>query len=81
MGYECNCYEGFEGDGFVCYEDQCKTGTHNCDPAVGICNSTEGNYACSCPEYFSRDGYSYTSLLTLPDGKNLHFLLLIFYNH
>ncbi|XP_069839862.1 uromodulin-like isoform X2 [Dendropsophus ebraccatus] len=50
VGYvECNCKEGFIGDGFNCSDiDECAySWLNNC--SYGMCNNTFGSYICVCP--------------------------------
>ncbi|XP_075687673.1 uromodulin-like [Rhinoderma darwinii] len=55
---ECNCMDGFIGDGFTCSDiDECAySWSNNC--SYGICHNTFGSYTCLCPSGYttSSDG-------------------------
>ncbi|XP_044160445.1 uromodulin-like [Bufo gargarizans] len=50
---ECNCKDGFIGDGFTCSDiNECAySWSNNC--SFGICQNTFGSYTCLCPSGFS----------------------------
>ncbi|KAM4025489.1 uromodulin-like [Anomaloglossus baeobatrachus] len=56
---ECNCKDGFIGDGFNCSDiDECAySWSNNCSD--GMCQNTFGSYSCDCPSgfIFSSMGY------------------------
>ncbi|XP_077131188.1 uromodulin-like [Ranitomeya variabilis] len=56
---ECNCKDGFIGDGFTCSDiDECAySWSNNC--SYGMCQNTIGSYTCACPSgfIFSLMGY------------------------
>ena len=55
--YECQCHEGFIGDGLVCLDiDECSTGDNWCHENA-ICNDSQGSYVCQCKLGFQDLGY------------------------
>src|SRR5699024_10989536 len=56
--YQCECDEGFEGDGFNCSDvDECQSDDNNCS-ANAQCANTIGSYQCECNEGFEGDGFT-----------------------
>ncbi|CAJ0945420.1 unnamed protein product [Ranitomeya imitator] len=56
---ECNCKDGFIGDGFNCSDiDECAySWSNNC--SYGMCQNTVGSYTCACPSGFIFDLMGY----------------------
>ena len=48
--YECQCNDGYEGDGTTCDEvelvNECETGEHDCDYGSTICEDAVVGYTC-----------------------------------
>ena len=56
--FTCQCNDNYNGDGFYCEYDECRSGSHNCDRKNGFCNNTDGSYTCDCSSGYEVDGYS-----------------------
>ncbi|KAF7287931.1 hypothetical protein GWI33_000273 [Rhynchophorus ferrugineus] len=66
QGYVCICNEGYEGDGYHCYElTQSCTTADNCDPHA-TCTYDEhlGRSRCICNTKYAGDGYNCTLIAT-----------------
>ena len=59
------CPNGYEKDNNRCVDiDECKMGTHNCNPVSQVCRNTPSSFECDCksdaynakPRYHSEDG-------------------------
>lgn len=59
--YDCECDDGFVGDGFSCEPDDdvdhCAEGTHSCNVDATCTDLGDGDYDCECSEGFSGDGF------------------------
>ncbi|XP_057562221.1 pro-epidermal growth factor isoform X2 [Hippopotamus amphibius kiboko] len=54
---ECQCLEGFAGDGRLCADiDECEMGISVCPPTSSNCVNTEGGHVCQCSEGYQGDG-------------------------
>ncbi len=54
-GFTCSCIDGYEGDGFNCFDtDEC-AGNNSCNGNAS-CENTVGSYTCVCNEGFTGDG-------------------------
>ncbi|XP_030849570.1 uncharacterized protein LOC115927613 [Strongylocentrotus purpuratus] len=61
-GYECECNDGFVGNGKSCTDiDECTSGKDSCDPNAQ-CDNTEGGYECECNDGFVGNGKSCTAI-------------------
>jgi hypothetical protein len=55
-GFNCDCGEGYEGDGFTCCDiNECDQGTANCDEHA-LCINLPGYYYCICLYGYSGNG-------------------------
>lgn len=46
--YECECFNGYTGDGLECNDiDECIRGLHSC-PLHSHCVNNDGSYICKC---------------------------------
>lgn len=53
--YDCECNDGFSGDGFICNDkDECETGNNNCD-TNSECINRIGDFECQCFPGFTSD--------------------------
>ena len=61
-GYNCTCFDGFEGDGFNCTDiDECLEEIDECDDNAS-CLNTYGDYNCTCNDGYDGDGYNCTNI-------------------
>ena len=57
-GYNCTCFDGFEGDGFNCTDiDECFEEIDECDDNAS-CMNTYGDYNCTCHDGYEGNGFN-----------------------